>query len=55
MQYNPPYTLPFRRTNAIAVRVFKGNSGDSAPDVVEESKAVREEVSSTISQSIGSS
>lgn len=51
MQYNPPYTLPFRRTNAIAVRVAKGNSGDSAPDDGKESNATREEVSSTISQS----
>lgn len=23
MQYNPPYTLPWRRTNAIAIRVTK--------------------------------
>lgn len=53
MQYNPPYTLPFRRTNAVAVRVFKGNSGDTDLEIVQQ--AAREEVSSTISQSGGSS
>lgn len=51
MQYNPPYTLPFRRTNAVAVRVSKGSSGGTAPDVIQEFEAAREEVSSTISQS----
>lgn len=59
MQYNPPYTLPWQRTNAIAVRVYKGVAGDAAA-VVEESSQnggrsheEREQVSSTISQSNG--
>lgn len=56
MQYNPPYTLPWQRTNAIAVRVYEDVAGGSA-DVVETYSQNgggyegREQVSSTISQS----
>lgn len=59
MQYNPPYTLPWQRTNAIAVRVYEDVAGDSA-DVVETSSQNgggyegRQQVSSTIMQSSGS-
>lgn len=37
MQYNPPYTLPWLRTNAVAVKVLKGEAeaalGGCAADV----------------------
>lgn len=36
MQYNPPYTLPWQRTNAVAIRVYEDVAGDSAA-VVEDS------------------
>ncbi|CAM9184462.1 unnamed protein product [Scytosiphon promiscuus] len=64
MQYNPPYTLPWQRTNAVAVKVCEraaGNAADVAEggsdSVVENegSDGVREQVSSTISQSTGRS
>lgn len=62
MQYNPPYTLPWQRTNAVAVKVCEREAGNAA-GVAEEaplknsaedavgSDGVREQVSSTISQS----
>ncbi|CAM9263433.1 unnamed protein product [Ectocarpus fasciculatus] len=53
MQYNPPYTLPWQRTNAIAVQVYRV-PGDSADAEDAKGSAEREQVSSTISQSIGS-
>lgn len=39
MQYNPPYTLPWLRTNAIAVKVSKVTVGDAPGERV---KAVGE-------------
>lgn len=53
MQYNPPYTLPWQRTNAIAVQVYKEVPGDSADAENAKGVAGREQVSSTISQSTG--
>lgn len=38
MQYNPPYTLPWLRTNAIAIKVSReegGATGSTGVDVVE--------------------
>lgn len=54
MQYNPPYTLPWQRTNAIAVQVYKAVPGDNADTENAKGNAEREQMSSTISQSIGS-
>lgn len=60
MQYNPPYTLPWQRTNAIAIRVYEDQARDSAAVVEDffrnggESHEERDQVSSTISQSNGS-
>ncbi|CAM9762268.1 unnamed protein product [Ectocarpus sp. 12 AP-2014] len=55
MQYNPPYTLPWQRTNAIAVQVYKAVPGDSADTENANGNAEREQMSSTISQSVGGS
>lgn len=32
MQYNPPYTLPWLRTNAVAVKVYKEGIGAGVQD-----------------------
>ncbi|CAM9707158.1 unnamed protein product [Hapterophycus canaliculatus] len=65
MQYNPPYTLPWQRTNAVAVKVCERGMGNFAGVAEQPSEStgqsnvgsdgVREQVSSTISQSSSTS
>lgn len=42
MQYNPPYTLPWRRTNAIAIKVTKDPPVPPEPFAGDEDTVVNE-------------